>query len=597
MRRSFILSWLTAVIVSTLSAAPENGPVLFQRNCAVCHKPTGENRTPTPEALMRLPRKAILDALTTGAMKQQGSALNDAERLAVVDYLAKPSTSDTITAANACSDSKVTLTALKGWNGWGVDFANSRFQSSSAAGLSADDIPKLKLKWAFGIPNTGVMYGQPTVVDGALFFGSADGTVYALDGRSGCVHWTFKAPATVRSAISIGSFSGKRMAAYFGDVKANVYAIDAASGELLWETQIDEHPAARVTGALKIYQGRLYVPVSSIEEVSAGNPNYVCCKFRGSIVALEAASGKQIWKTYSIQETPSPNGKSPAGVDRFGPSGGAIWSSPSIDEKRKLLYVGSGNQYSDPPSKYSDAILAMDLETGALSWSRQLTGSDGWNFACVTLMAQGSCPENSGPDVDIGASPILKRYLLVSQKSGVVSALDPDKQGEIVWQARLGKGGALGGVMWGADADDNTMYVPLSDWSTAKLPDGSLPGGGLFALQIATGEKVWHTPAPKPECPAVRGCSPSQMAPATLIPGVAFSGSMDGHLRAYASSDGKIIWDFDTLHDFETVNGVKAKGGSPNAAGPTVSDGMLFVNSGYGALGGMAGNVLLAFGK
>lgn len=583
-------------------AANEKGAELFQKQCAVCHKAGGgANRTPSPEALSRMPKQSIVTALDTGVMKLQGAALSLAEREAIADFLTVGQTSTPETAkSNACPDARSALPNLTGWNGWGADLTNTRFQSTKVAGLTAAQVPNLKLKWALGMAGTGVMYGQPTIAGGRLFLGSADGTVYSLNAATGCVYWTYKAPVTVRTAIELGSDSTNRAVAYFGDVKANVYAVDAQNGELLWRVPVDEHPVARVTGSPKLYQNRLYVPVSSVEEVSAGNAKYACCKFRGSVVALEVKTGRQIWKTYSIPDAPAPTGKSSAGTDKFGPAGAAIWSSPTIDTKRKVLYVGTGNQYADPVTKYSDAVLAMDLDTGVLRWSKQMTGGDHWNFACMNPNPA-SCPETQGPDVDIGSSPILrsvggKDVLVVGQKSGIVHGLDPDKQGEILWEVRIGRGGALGGIMWGSAADDRSVYVPLSDWAGSKAVEGAPAGGGLFALNIATGEKVWYTPPVKPACAGKSGCSPSQMAPATVIPGVVFSGSMDGHLRAYSTTDGSIVWDFDTLRDFDTINGVKAKGGSLNATGPTIANGMLFVNSGYGALGGMPGNVLLAFG-
>lgn len=583
-------------------AADQSGAALFERDCAVCHKTVGAvDRAPTPEALSRLSKPVIIAALESGTMRAQGAALTPAQREAIAAFLTAGHTSviDTGTSAKTCSDAGTPVPNLTGWNGWGVDLANTRFQSAQLAGISASAVPNLKLKWAFGLRNAGgVAYGQPTIAGGRLFFGSGDGTVYSLNANTGCVYWTYKAPVTVRTAISLGALDNRRTAAYFGDTKANMYAVDAQNGELLWKVQVDEHPAARVTGAPKLYQGRLYVPVSSIEEVSAGNPKYPCCKFRGSIVALDAKTGRQIWKTYSIPDPPATTGTSSAGVERFGPAGAAIWSSPTIDTKRNLLYAGTGNQYTDPVSKFSDAILAMDLDTGAVKWSSQMSEGDHWNFGCINP-TKGSCPETHGPDIDIGSSPILRTVkgrdvLVVGQKSGVVHGLDPDKQGAILWTVRIGKGGSLGGIMWGSAADDKAVYVPLSDFNI-RGPDGSLIGGGLFAIDISTGEKVWYAPPVKPACTGKSGCSPSQMAPTTVIPGVVFSGSMDGHLRAYSTAEGKTVWDFDTLRDFETVNGVPAKGGSLNASGPTVANGMLFVNSGYGALGGMPGNVLLAF--
>jgi polyvinyl alcohol dehydrogenase (cytochrome) len=279
-----------------------------------------------------------------------------------------------------------------------------------------------------------------------------------------------------------------------------------------------------------------------------------------------------------------------------GPSGAAIWSAPTIDVKRKAVYVATGNAYSDPPVKYTDAIVAFDLDTGGMRWVKQMTADDGWNFSCINP-AKSSCPSAAGEDMDFGSSPVLrdlpggKSLLIAGQKSGIVHALDPDNQGAILWQTRIGRGGALGGVEWGFAVDNDNAYVPLSDFTGGKPENG----GGLFALKLATGEKVWNAVPPRPACLGKPGCSQAQMAPASMIPGVVFSGSMDGHLRAYDARDGKVIWDFDTLRDFDTVNSVKAHGGSLNATGATIAAGMLFVNSGYGQLGGMPGNVLLAF--
>ncbi len=588
MRRAFPLLLFCATI-----APAQDGQALFQTHCATCHNEHPADRTPRPEALTSLTSTAIVSALTTGAMRAQGAALSPAERVVIARFLSKvPDTGATPTSA-ACSTNPP-LRSAAGWNGWGVDLANTRFQPPAAAGLSAAEVPRLKLRWAFGVPNTTTMLGQPTVAGGRVFFGAADGTVYSLDQKTGCTHWTYKAAGSVRSAITVAPL-GSRFAAYFGDVKANAYALDASTGALIWQTRLDDHPAARVTGAPKLYEGRLYVPLSSIEEVYAGGPKYACCKFRGSVVALDAATGQQAWKAYAIPDPPAVTGKSVNGVEHWGPSGAAIWSSPTIDAKRKLLYVGTGDQYSGPATAYSDAVVAFDLETGSLRWARQLTNGDAWNFACF-MPDKSNCPESPGEDTDFGSSPILvhagrRDLLLCGQKSGVMHALDPARKGAVVWQTRIGHGGALGGIMWGSASDGRNVYVPLSDYD-AKNPLG---GGGLFALSVDTGEAAWRTPAPHPACEGKAGCSAAQMAPASAIGGVVFSGSMDGHLRAYSTADGSIVWDFDTLRPFNTVNGVKASGGSLNATGPTIANGIVLVNSGYAVLGGMPGNVLLAF--
>lgn len=574
---------------------PQNASALFQKNCASCHRPGSQTRAPLPEMLANLPRSEILNALNTGSMKAQAASLTSSERVAIAEFLSAITTAPPSgSKVGFCSNPPSTLTAGPSWNGWGVDLVNSRFQPPEAAGLKLAQVAGLKLKWAFGFAGESVVFGQPAIFGGRLFLGSQGGTVYSLDARTGCIYWTYKAPATVRTAISI---EPGRNALYFGDVKANIYALDAASGSLLWKTNVEQHPYARITGAPKLYGSRLYVPVSSVEEVPAGNAKYPCCTFRGSVVALDIENGKQLWKTYAIPDPPGPTGSSAAGTPLTGPAGAAIWSSPTIDVDRKAIYVATGNGYSDPPVKYTDAILAFDMETGGMRWARQMTEKDRWNFSCINPN-KASCPEGAGEDFDFGSSPILRSLpgggslLIAGQKSGVVHALDPDDKGKIVWQVRLGHGGPLGGIEWGAAADDTTVYVPLSDISLRKPEEG----GGLFALRIGTGEKLWYAPPPKPACLGRSGCSAALMAPPTVISQVVFSGSMDGHMRAYSSADGKLLWDFDTLRDFHTVNGVPAHGGSLNATGPTLAGGMLYVNSGYGALGGMPGNVLLAFG-
>ena len=581
-------TWVFAVL-SCAAAWCQDSRALFEKHCASCHRAGSETRAPLPDVLAQMPRQKILSAFESGSMKAQGAALSSEERSALAAFLSR--TVDTQASAGGnCPAGSSPVTDSTFWNGWGVDAVNSRFQPAAMAKIAAADVPRLKLKWAFGFGGTSAI-AQPALVAGRLYFGSENGTVYSIDARTGCVYWTFQAPATVRTAISAGASQPGRYHVYFGDTKANVYALDAHDGKLLWQRRVDEHAYARITGAPKLHSARLYVPVSSVEEVPAGNPKYACCTFRGSVVALDVETGEQLWKTYAIPDPPKPTRMNPAGTQLQGPAGAAIWSSPTLDLQRRVLYVATGNGYSDPPVKYTDAVLALDMDTGSIKWARQMTPNDGWNFSCINPNRT-SCPEAAGDDFDFGASPILRgRLILAGQKSGIVHALDADRQGEIVWQTRIGKGGALGGVEWGMAADDRAVYVPLSDIARAT-PEA---GGGLFALSIDKGERLWNAPPPKPACLGKPGCSAAQMAPATAMPGVVFSGSMDGRLRAYAAESGKLLWEFDTLREFETVNGVKARGGSLNATGPVVAGGMLYVNSGYGILGGMPGNVLLAF--
>ena len=548
-------------------------------------------------ALSQFTPERVLAALTNGKMAEEGKALTPAEARAVAMFVTGGKTfgAENETGQGACAEPAPAFDkpfAGPYWNGWGVDAANHRMQPAAMAGLRADQVPQLKLKWAFGFPGAGKAFAQPTVVGGRIFAGSDSGKVYSLDAATGCTYWMFKADGPVRSAISIGPV-GARWAAYFGDQRAQAYAVDAATGALLWKVHVEEHPAAMITGAPALYGGRLYVPTSSYEEVTGAAPKYECCKFRGAVTALDAATGRQIWKSYTIAEAPHPVRKNKQGTQLWGPSGAAVWSSPTIDPTRRAVYVTTGDAYSDPPARTSDSFLAFDMDSGKLLWSRQMTAGDAYVVGCPSGT---NCPEANGPDFDFGCSPSLvdlpngKRALVAGQKSGMVHALNPDQQGEVLWSMRVGKGGPLGGVQWGIASDGRDVYAAVSDHYATKNPNEA---GGMFALKLETGERVWSTPAPG--CGGQPRCSPAQSAAVTLIPGVVFSGSLDGHLRAYATGDGRIVWDVDTAVEYQSVNGVKAKGGSLDGPGPTVVGGTLYVNSGYGMFGEMPGNVLLAF--
>ena len=411
--------------------------------------------------------------------------------------------------------------------------------------------------------------------------------MYSLDAATGCIFWTYPAGAGVRTAISIGKLPSGKWAAYFGDIRANAHAVDADTGTRIWKVKLEDHPVARITGSPVLVNGRLYVPISSIEEASAQQPTYSCCTFRGSLAALDAATGRLLWKSYSVLDPAKPYKQSKNGTQLLGPAGAAIWSSPTIDLKRKVIYAATGNSYTGIDINTSDAILAFDLETGKLLWSSQVQPKDNFIIGCP---AHPSCPDESGPDYDFGSSPVLrtladgKQILVAAQKSGVVYGLDPCNKGKILWQTRVGRGSALGGIEWGHAADGSLAYAAVADSLNRK--DGT---PGLYAIDLATGERKWSTPAP-----AVGG-NPAQSAAIAVIPGAVFSGALNGHFRAYSTATGEILWDFDTNRPFDTVNGVQAKGGSIDAPGPVIAHGMVFTNSGYGIFGGIAGNVLLAF--
>jgi polyvinyl alcohol dehydrogenase (cytochrome) len=592
--RSLGLVWM-CLFLRTGASAAVSGEAVYGKRCAVCHEQVNP-RIPPRETLRTMTAARILRSLDFGAMMSIAYPLSREEREAVAGYLGTAGKDAPPRPEAFCSDRKVKVADKSefAWNGWSPGLANTRYQSAGAAGLTIDQVRRLKLKWAFGFEGDVTAFAQPAVLDGQVFVGSAGGMVHALRAETGCLQWVFQARGPVRSAI-LAVPIGRRHTLLFGDQTGWFYSLEAETGRLRWEKKVEEHDTARLTGAPVAHDGTVYVPVASWEETRSSNPDYRCCTFRGSLVALRIRDGKLAWKTYTVPE-PGENGKDRNGIAGMGPSGASIWSAPTLDLKRNLIYVTTGDNFSAPATLTSDALLALDLATGRMVWSKQVTAGD-------------VSPSERGPDFDFGSSAMLVRsdegrdLVLAGQKSGLVYAFDPDKMGEIVWQVRVGKGGTTGGVQWGMASDGQNVYAAVSDIVGTRRPaaDGvpagrqldPTKGGGLTALRVSDGSKAWGYMAEPCTTP---GCSPAQSGAVTAIPGVVFSGSMDGYIRGFSTEDGKILWDFDTAREYQTVNGVPGKGGALDGPGAVVVKGMLFVNSGYSRFGGLPGNVLLAFG-
>jgi len=605
-----------ATIATPVSGAQESrdeqveasGARVYAKYCAACHDPAGE-RIPTRAALAEMSPARILRTLDFGLMMSIAYPMKRDEREAVAAFLGKGRDDAALPASAFCAPDVRIMSggAQASWTGWGPSQDNARFQPPERANLRAADIAKLELKWAYGFAGDVIAFAAPTVLNGTLFVGSAGGSVQALDAKTGCVHWVFRANGPVRAAMTVATQDSQRTLV-FSDQNGGVYAVDAASGALRWQTRVEEHEATRLTGSFAVHDGVAFVPAASWEETRAIDPAYPCCTFRGSVTAVRVTDGSVVWKTHLV-DVPIRTGQTAAGTPTFGTSGAGIWSTPTVDEGRGLLYVTTGDNYSRPATATSDAVVALELATGRVVWSQQTTPNDVYNSSCG---GRGSnCPEDAGPDHDFGSSAILVRapngadILVAGQKSGVVYALDPANRGKVLWETRVGKGGTNGGVQWGPASDGRKVYAAVSDIVRLRSVSGALPigsapldpneGGGLTALDVVTGARVWFAPG-APCAPPRLGCSPAQPAAVTATADAVFSGSIDGHLRAFATADGKVLWDFDTVRDYTTVNGVAAKGGSLDGAGPVVVDGMVFVNSGYPRFGGLPGNVLLAFG-
>jgi polyvinyl alcohol dehydrogenase (cytochrome) len=543
--------------------------------------------------------EAILNALVNGKMQRQGAALSDTDRRAVSEFLAGRAlgANTASTAASKCSTSPAMSDPSRGasWNGWGNGTSNARF--AKTGGVTAADLPKLKLKWAFGYANINAARAQPAYAGGRLFVASENAEVHALDPKTGCTYWTFVANSGIRAALSVGPYktAGRSgYAVYFADMKTYAYAVDAATGRQLWVRKVDEHPSASITGAPTVHAGRVYVPVQGLsEEGQGGRGGYQCCTFRGSVSALDANTGALLWKTYTVEES-KPRDKTKAGVQTWGPAGGGIWSAPTVDPQRGFVYVATGNGYADPAQKTTDAVIALDMKSGAIKWVNQVTPDDNWTMGCRPQNPDNpTCPATLGPDHDFSASPALARVngkdvLVVPQKSGLAYALDPDDEGKLVWRQRFGAGSGFGG-QWGAAADEQNAYVGVGNLQSPTP-------GGLKALNLASGEITWSVDPPARLCGTSPGCRGGQGGAVTVIPGAVLSGSLDGGMRAYSTKDGSLLWTFDTNKSFDTVNGVKATGGGIEGPGAIVANGMVFFNAGYGGVLNRPGNVLLAFG-
>ena len=591
-----------AVPAGIATEAPADGMALYQEHCAACHD--GQvPRAPHMITFSTIGADTILNAMNNGVMRAQASALSAAEREVLAGFLAGEAMAPPKPIL-ACSDPMSSLASsdAAAMQGWGGNPENHRYSDSADAGLDRSNVHQLALKWVFAYPGALRARSQPLVHDGVIFVGSQSGDVYALDLESGCAHWTYSAGAEVRSSLSLGQVPGRDdPVLYMGDFSATVHAIDASDGSLIWRSSVGDHPDATITGSPKLHEGSLYVPISSSEWATAADPGYACCTFQGGVVSVDAASGEVNWRAHVIDERATETGETNSfGAARKGPAGAPVWNSPTIDAERGVLYVGTGEAYTSPAADTSDAVLAFSLATGERQWAKQLLGGDAWNMACFIGEAA-NCPEEDGPDLDIGASTVLwsggeRDYLMVGQKSGDVYALDPDKGGAVVWHNKVGRGGFLGGVHWGMSVNGDSLFVPIADTTiTGRFTGPVYPG--IHALDPTSGEVRWYAPSVA-DCDGkspIPVCDQGMSAAITSTDQLVFAGSLDGNLNVYDSLSGDILWSFDTFGDFESVSGDTALGGSIESDGPVLYKGHVLINSGYQFGARMPGNALMVF--
>jgi polyvinyl alcohol dehydrogenase (cytochrome) len=569
---------------------PVNGEPIYKSKCAACHD-NGVNHAPTLTELAGHSPEDVYEILTNGVMKPMAAGLSEVDLYGVVYYLTgKPPVLNKITGpdSNPCKTDSPLQPAAPQWNGWSNSVRNERYQPN--AGFKTTDIPRLKVKWAFSYP--GTKNTEPLIWGGRVYAGSFGGEIYSLDAKTGCVHWRHDFKGAVRASMTIGADPNapSKYALYYGDDRTNVTALDAQSGKELWTTHTGVHSHGRITGSPTLYNGVLYVPQSGQEESLGGVASYECCTFIGAVAAVDAITGKVLWYQPITDDKPRPTRKNSAGTQLYGPAGGSIWNAPTIDAKRGQLYVATGDSFTEIPFKGADAVVAMDLNTGKVRWINQVKDDD--NFGVGFNVPLGVM----GPDWDFGASPILanvagKDLLLAGNKSSVMYAMDP-ATGKTVWENRLGRGGASGGIMWGPATDGKVVYTPVADPGPAA---GAEPG--VVALNAVTGKEIWRYDAPKDlPCNVPSGkCPLAFTSAATLVPGALFAGADDGRIRAFNAANGKVLWEYDTTTPIDTVNGIKnAPGGSLAMGGPTIAGGMMFMHSGYSGSAG-PNNLLLAF--
>jgi polyvinyl alcohol dehydrogenase (cytochrome) len=559
-----ILLALVAILVTTPVVAADidavgadaRGAALFQASCAYCHS-RNLPRMPSLDALREKDPRDIYSAISAGVMAPYARALSHDDRRAVAEYAAGKPLGDFASGAAAIPQSaycaKQPDTAVTnidaGWNSWGNNLANTRFQTAEHAGLTAEDVARLKLKWVFGVPAVTTMSGHPVVAEGRLFFGTFSGLVIALDAASGCALWAFEADAGVRSSLTLGKRPDGSVRLFFGDLSGKVYALDPNTGKADWSLLADDHPHIRITGTPVYHDNRLYVPLSSLEEVAGAMPDYECCTFRGGVLGVDAGSGKALWKTYTISETPSKRGKNAVGTQLWAPSGAAVWTAPTLDPGTNTLYVVTGDSYSDPAAPESDAVMAIAMDSGEIKWTTQTLAGDAYTIACMDPSPESmvACPESKGPDLDFGSSPVLakrgdgSRILLAGQKSGWLYALDP-ANGNIIWKTKVADGGIVGGIEWGFATDTTKAYVAIA----GAWEKGPGEAGGISAVNLDDGSLAWEVKPHQRTCNNRERCNTGQLAAVTVIDGAVFSGSLDGHLRAYDTATGAVIWDGDT---------------------------------------------------
>lgn len=598
------------------------GHYLFDEHCANCHDNPAMH-APTRESLAGFSKDSLLIAMEFGKMQPMAAHLTKQERGLIAIYLAGNDSGVYDWVDNNLCESPLKAGGTEYVTNWGLGNQNRRFVPNATAGITPDNVSQLQLAWALAFPRVTDMRSQPAIIGNTLYLGDKAGMLYAIDRTRGCIFKHTKVFSGIRSAITVATLTDNQTLLIFADSVATVFAVDPQSLDIVWQRPARLFDTSVVTGSITYHDNTLFVPVSSYEVAASGAPTHECCHSHGGVIALDATNGSPLWEWHATPAA-TRQGTNADGKAMYGPSGAAVWTTPAVDPARNRIYFGTGENLSHPATDTSDAIIALDMDTGELAWRFQAITGDVWNAACLNGGA--NCPENPGGDFDFGASVIIARdhddrdILLAGQKSGEVFALDPETtspDGTVLWRERVSLGTTNGGIHWGMALSGNTLVIPVADPERDR--EGYTPAPGLYALDASTGKRLWETPVERgceippenrpliglesmrakrqPTLEQLYACSfyYGLSAAATATDELAFSAGLNGIIRAYDIHTGNILWRAQTAKPFAANNGVEAHGGAIDVGGQVIANGWLYVQSGYSMFGQLPGNVLLAY--
>ena len=606
------------------------GEKLFDKHCASCHDNPAMH-APSREALSGFSKETVMVALEFGKMQPMAAHLSKQERGLIAIYLAGTAPADEWIAAHGCK-TPASENHTEYVTNWGLGSHNRRFMSQEKAGIDRSNVASLEPAWSLAFPKVTDMRSQPAIIGDTLYLGDKTGKLYAIDRHTGCIRGHTEVLSGIRSAITVATLNNGKKLLVFADSMASIYAVDPVSLKKVWQEAARIYETSVITGSISYHDNRLFIPISSYEVAVSGSPSHVCCKSHGGVIALDATDGSKLWEWHGTEDA-TVQGQNSAGADMYGPSGVSVWSTPTIDAKRNRIYFGTGENLSLPATDTSDAIVALDMDSGELVWRFQALANDVWNAACLNGGA--NCPENAGGDFDFGASVIMAdlpgggELLLAGQKSGDVFALAPDPDspdGEVIWQQQVSNAGigpnlaqstTNGGVHWGMALSGDRLLVAAAD--PERVRPEYIPKPGLHALDLASGRVLWFSPvtrgceiaeedkpliglqnmragkkvelADQYRCSFYYGLSAAVLATEELV----FSAGLDGKIRAFDIASGDVLWQAETARPFDTDNGVTGHGGAIDVSGQVAADGWLYVQSGYSMFGQLPGNMLVAY--